>query len=129
MMTDPIADMLTRIRNASNVERPAVEMPATKLKIAIAIIDAAGQVRAAFRIEQEGNRSHLTSGSGMVDRCPAISGVFPLGKEGSFCLKEVTHQIQIAIPDTPKKGCEIGGLRLIHGGDRLGFSRRASRSG
>ncbi|MFO0848093.1 MAG: 30S ribosomal protein S8 [Gemmataceae bacterium] len=36
MMTDPIADMLTRIRNASNVERPAVDMPATKLKVAIA---------------------------------------------------------------------------------------------
>jgi small subunit ribosomal protein S8 len=36
MMTDPIADMLTRIRNASLVERPAVDMPATKLKVAIA---------------------------------------------------------------------------------------------
>lgn len=36
MMTDPIADMLTRIRNGSNIERPAVDMPATKLKIAIA---------------------------------------------------------------------------------------------
>jgi len=36
MMTDPIADMLTRIRNASHVERPAVDMPATKLKVAIA---------------------------------------------------------------------------------------------
>jgi small subunit ribosomal protein S8 len=36
MMTDPIADMLTRIRNASAIERPAVEMPATKLKCAIA---------------------------------------------------------------------------------------------
>jgi len=36
MMTDPIADMLTRIRNASNVERRAVDMPATKLKVAIA---------------------------------------------------------------------------------------------
>jgi small subunit ribosomal protein S8 len=36
MMTDPIADMLTRIRNANNVERPAVEMSATKLKVAIA---------------------------------------------------------------------------------------------
>ncbi|OWK36384.1 30S ribosomal protein S8 [Fimbriiglobus ruber] len=36
MMTDPIADMLTRIRNASNVERPHVEMPATKVKVAIA---------------------------------------------------------------------------------------------
>jgi small subunit ribosomal protein S8 len=36
MMTDPIADMLTRIRNASAVERPAVDMPATKLKVSIA---------------------------------------------------------------------------------------------
>jgi len=36
MMTDPIADMLTRIRNGNNVERPYVEMPATKLKVAIA---------------------------------------------------------------------------------------------
>jgi small subunit ribosomal protein S8 len=36
MMTDPIADMLTRIRNAGRIERPATDMPATKLKIAIA---------------------------------------------------------------------------------------------
>jgi small subunit ribosomal protein S8 len=36
MMTDPIADMLTRIRNANEIERPAVEMPATKLKVALA---------------------------------------------------------------------------------------------
>src|SRR5438132_26129 len=36
MMTDPIADMLTRIRNANEIERPAVEMAATKLKVALA---------------------------------------------------------------------------------------------
>ena len=36
MMTDPIADMLTRIRNASNVEKPVVEMPGTKMKAAVA---------------------------------------------------------------------------------------------
>ena len=36
MMTDPIADMLTRIRNASRIERPVVDMPATKLKQRIA---------------------------------------------------------------------------------------------
>jgi small subunit ribosomal protein S8 len=36
MMTDPIADMLTRIRNANDIERPFVEMAATKLKIAVA---------------------------------------------------------------------------------------------
>ena len=36
MMTDPVADMLTRIRNANRIERPVTDMPATKLKAAIA---------------------------------------------------------------------------------------------
>lgn len=36
MMTDPIADMLTRIRNAVSVERPQVEMPASKVKRGVA---------------------------------------------------------------------------------------------
>ena len=36
MMTDPVADMLTRIRNANRIERPAVDMPATTLKRNIA---------------------------------------------------------------------------------------------
>ena len=36
MMTDTLADMLTRIRNANANERPAVEMPAGKLKVAVA---------------------------------------------------------------------------------------------
>lgn len=36
MMTDPIADMLTRIRNAVRVERPFVDVPASRLKRGIA---------------------------------------------------------------------------------------------
>ena len=36
MMTDPIADMLTRIRNAVRVERPFVEMPISKVKRGLA---------------------------------------------------------------------------------------------
>lgn len=36
MMTDPIADMLTRIRNAVQVERPYVDMPTSKVKEGIA---------------------------------------------------------------------------------------------
>ena len=36
MMTDPIADMLTRIRNGLQARHPAVEMPASKIKSAIA---------------------------------------------------------------------------------------------
>ncbi len=35
-MSDPIADMLTRIRNAQIVEKTAVTMPSSKLKVAIA---------------------------------------------------------------------------------------------
>ncbi len=36
MMTDPIADMLTRIRNAVRVERPSVSMPVSKVKRGLA---------------------------------------------------------------------------------------------
>lgn len=36
MMTDPIADMLTRIRNALQIERAFVDIPASKIKVAIA---------------------------------------------------------------------------------------------
>ncbi|MEX0820409.1 MAG: 30S ribosomal protein S8 [Pirellulaceae bacterium] len=36
MMTDPIADMLTRIRNAVRVERPNVDMPLSKIKQGLA---------------------------------------------------------------------------------------------
>ena len=36
MMTDPIADMLTRIRNAVRVERPHVQIPASKVKRGLA---------------------------------------------------------------------------------------------
>ncbi|MER3414716.1 MAG: 30S ribosomal protein S8 [Gemmataceae bacterium] len=36
MMTDPIADMLTRIRNAVRIESPIVDIPASRMKVAIA---------------------------------------------------------------------------------------------
>ena len=36
MLTDPIADMLTRIRNAVQVERAFVEMPTSKMKVGLA---------------------------------------------------------------------------------------------
>src|SRR5512132_1138171 len=38
MITDPISDMLTRIRNASMVRKPEVRIPYSKLKMAIAKI-------------------------------------------------------------------------------------------
>ncbi len=45
-MTDPIADMLTRIRNASRVNHDTVDIPASKLKVAMArILKSEGYVR------------------------------------------------------------------------------------
>ena len=38
VMTDPIADMLTRIRNANQMKYEAVSMPSSKMKVAIAEI-------------------------------------------------------------------------------------------
>jgi len=36
MMTDPIADMLTRIRNANSIRQPKVTMPASRIRVGIA---------------------------------------------------------------------------------------------
>lgn len=36
MMTDPIADMLTRIRNANSILKPTVDMPASRMRVGIA---------------------------------------------------------------------------------------------
>jgi small subunit ribosomal protein S8 len=71
MMTDPIADMLTRIRNASAIEKTFVQMPATKLKAAIAqVLVEEGFIKAysVYSVGEDGqliqaqdfSKSHLT---------------------------------------------------------------------
>jgi small subunit ribosomal protein S8 len=46
MMTDPLADMLTRIRNAVHVERPLVDMPVSGLKVGVAeVLKAEGYIQ------------------------------------------------------------------------------------
>jgi small subunit ribosomal protein S8 len=52
-MSDPIADMLTRIRNAQMIERATVEMPSSKVKIAIArVLQDEGYID-GFRVDGE----------------------------------------------------------------------------
>ena len=51
-MTDPIADMLTRIRNANSARHTTVEIPASKVKLAIAqILLYEGYIRSFEKIE------------------------------------------------------------------------------
>ena len=53
MITDPIADMLTRIRNAARAKHPRVDLPASKLKVEIArILKEEGYV-ASYKVVDE----------------------------------------------------------------------------
>ena len=53
MLTDPIADMLTRIRNAQRIGRSVVSMPASKQKIAIAtVLQEEGYIQSFFVREE-----------------------------------------------------------------------------
>jgi small subunit ribosomal protein S8 len=54
MMTDPIADMLTRIRNAVRARHPRVDLPASKLKVEIArILKEEGYV-SGYKVVEDG---------------------------------------------------------------------------
>ena len=59
-MTDPIADMLTRVRNAAQAKHAKVDMPASRLKSEIArILKDEGYI-SHFKTSEEGGRSTLT---------------------------------------------------------------------
>jgi len=59
-MTDPIADMLTRVRNAAQSKHQKVEMPASRLKIEIArILKEEGYI-SHYKTSEEGGKSQLT---------------------------------------------------------------------
>jgi len=53
MQTDPIADMLTRIRNAARAKHPRVDVPASKLKIEIARILKEEGFIATYKVADE----------------------------------------------------------------------------
>jgi small subunit ribosomal protein S8 len=54
MMTDPIADMLTRIRNAVRIERPDVEIPSSKVKRGVAeVLKREGYIWDWVEVEEE----------------------------------------------------------------------------
>lgn len=58
MMTDPLADMLTRIRNANFTERSVVDIPATKLKIAVAEVLREEGFIFQYKVGQPGTDAH-----------------------------------------------------------------------
>jgi small subunit ribosomal protein S8 len=82
-MTDPIADMLTRIRNAVSSKHDNVTMPSSKLKVAIAkVLKEEGFIR-DFIITQEAPRSMLKIDLSYTGRKePVLSGIKRVSKPG-----------------------------------------------
>src|SRR3990172_4772235 len=62
MMTDPIADLLARIRNGAHARHTRVRCPASKQKLAIANVLSESGFVGDVRVEQEGARRMLTVG-------------------------------------------------------------------
>jgi len=109
MMTDPIADMLTRIRNALMAQHKHVVMPSSKVKLEIArILKEEGFIRGYDVIEtkvQPRLRLHLKYDE---RRKPVISGLERVSKPGRrvYCSRKDIPWVQsglgITVMSTPK---------------------------
>jgi small subunit ribosomal protein S8 len=107
-LQDPIADMLTRLRNAQAVNKKEVRMPFSKLKMAIAhLLKAEGYVNDYAKVEHEGKpfllvnlKYHLSA--------PVISVIKRVSRPGLRQYKtkrelpKVQNGLGIAIISTPK---------------------------
>jgi small subunit ribosomal protein S8 len=82
-MTDPIADMLTRIRNAGMVKHDSVIMPASKMKLAIAkILKEEGFISDYEVVKGKPHRELKIQLRYMEGNKPAISGLKRVSKPG-----------------------------------------------
>jgi small subunit ribosomal protein S8 len=81
-MSDPIADMLTRIRNAQRVEKTEVAMPASKLKAAIAqVLTDEGYIE-GFRVDANDGKPQLRIGLKYYAGRPVIERLERVSRPG-----------------------------------------------
>ncbi len=107
-MTDPIADMLTRIRNAQGVEKSDVAMPSSKLKVAIAqVLKDEGYIE-SFSVKAEGAKAELRielkyyAGRPVIERIERVSKPGLRVYKGRADIPRVMNGLGIAIVSTPK---------------------------
>ena len=81
-MTDPIADMLTRIRNGQTSRKTSVTMPSSQAKVAVAkVLKDEGYI-ANFSTEQDGAKTSLTVELKYFEGKPVIENVRRVSKPG-----------------------------------------------
>ena len=96
-MSDPIADMLTRIRNANTAKHDTVDVPASKMKIAIAdILLKEGYIKAYEIVEGESfNQIHITLKYGADKNEKIISGIKRISKPGLRVYADVENMPKV----------------------------------
>jgi small subunit ribosomal protein S8 len=81
-MSDPIADMLTRIRNAQRVEKPEVGMPSSKVKVAIAqVLKDEGYIE-GFKVDPNNGKPELRIGLKYYAGRPVIESIERVSRPG-----------------------------------------------
>jgi len=119
-MQDPISDMLTRVRNAQSVDKAAVSMPSSKIKVAIAqVLKDEGYVE-DFSVDQDGAKATLNITLKYFQGKPVIEMIQRRSRpglriySGRSDLPSVNNGLGVAIVSTSKgvmsdrKAREIG---------------------
>lgn len=107
-MSDPIADMLTRIRNAQQAQKSSVAMPSSKLKVAIArVLKSEGYID-DFAVNENSGKAELAlslkyyAGRPVIERIERVSRPGLRVYKGSDDLPRVMNGLGVAIVSTPK---------------------------
>lgn len=107
-MSDPIADLLTRIRNAQLVSKATVSAPSSKVKVAIAqVLKDEGYVD-GFEVKTEDGKSELVitlkyyAGRGVIERIERVSRPGLRVYKGCNAIPQVQNGLGVAIVTTPK---------------------------
>jgi small subunit ribosomal protein S8 len=107
-MSDPIADMLTRIRNAQSVDKAVVSMPSSKLKVAIAqVLKDEGYID-GFSVRADDGKSQLDialkyyAGRPVIERIERVSRPGLRVYRGREAIPAVMNGLGVAIVTTPK---------------------------
>jgi small subunit ribosomal protein S8 len=94
MMTDPLADMLTRIRNAARIEKPAVELPASGLKLELArVLKDEGYVLdyqlGRYQAGEGGHKDFVTDGVTLGEAKVILRVYLKYGPEGERVIRRI----------------------------------------
>ncbi len=107
-MSDPIADMFTRIRNAQRVDKQTVAMPSSKLKAAIAAVLKDEGYIDGFQVKDEAGKPQLElqlkyyAGRPVIERLERVSKPGLRVYKGRDNLPQVLNGLGVAIVTTSK---------------------------